>query len=246
MATEKVDLNLYGGEVVITFYPNSHQYKKDGKNVLSVSAISWVVDKSQMLMNWAVKLTREALIARVNAELPISENDIVEACALHRTKKDEAAAIWTLVHDWVEAYTSGQEIPMPENEAAQNGILAFLKWKSENDIEFLLSEKIVYSKQYNYVGKFDAVVMLNGKKYLLDYKTSNGFRPVEMKMQTAGYVLAYEEETGDKIDWRMIVRFDKETGEFELHDLDGVEEDQQAFIAALQLLTWVKPLQKSY
>lgn len=40
MATEKVDITMYNGEVTITYYPVSHQYKVNGDKVISVSAIS--------------------------------------------------------------------------------------------------------------------------------------------------------------------------------------------------------------
>jgi ATP-dependent exoDNAse (exonuclease V) beta subunit len=64
-------------------------------------------------------------------------------------------------------------------------VLAFLKWKTDNDVEFLEVERLVYSKQYEYVGRFDLIAKVNGKKMLIDYKTSKGFYPMEMGMQTA-------------------------------------------------------------
>lgn len=95
-----------------------------------------------------------------------------------------------------------------------------------------MQEKLVYSRQRNYVGRFDAIIEVDGKRYLADYKTSKSFYPMEMGMQTAGYLQAYCEETGENDIGRMILRFDKETGEFDVHILDDYYDDVNAFNAA--------------
>jgi ribosomal protein L16 Arg81 hydroxylase len=46
---------------------------------------------------------------------------------------------------------------------------------------------------------------------------------------------AYMEETGEQIDGRIILRFDKETWQFDVHPLEDYEWDVKAFNAALIL-----------
>jgi len=58
---------------------------------------------------------------------------------------------------------------------------------------------------------------------------------MEMGMQTAWYLQALQEETGMELDGRMILRFDKNTGDFHVHILDDYEADVQAFNSALLL-----------
>jgi hypothetical protein len=68
----------------------------------------------------------------------------------------------------------------------------------------------VYSDEYNYVGICDAIAVIDGKKYLVDFKTSNRIRKLEYGMQTSAYVFAYEEETGERIDGVIVARFSKD------------------------------------
>lgn len=259
--TEKVDVHLYNGEVTIVFYPNSHIYKKDKKNVPSVSAISWIVDKSPQLQWWSANIAKEYLLELIKnnnteesleADYVITKEDIKTACFLYNVKKEEAATTGKIVHDWAEKYAKGVVLEQPEHDQqAKNWILAFLKWKTDYKVEFEVVEKMVYSKKHNYVWRFDVIVKIDGKRYLADYKTSNKFNPTETRLQTAWYVNAYFEETGDKLDGRIVLRFAKDTGEFYVHWLDEWDtvpmleyiqvgdnqysEDLDAFFAALKL-----------
>ena len=71
----------------------------------------------------------------------------------------------------------------------------FIDWTSQHDIEWIASERFVYSNKYNYVGICDAIAVIDGKRYLVDFKTSNRIRKLEYGMQTSAYVNAYVEET---------------------------------------------------
>lgn len=234
MATEKVDISMYNNEVTITFLPNSHTYKIDWEKIISVSAICWILDKPALIYR-ATWLTRDYLINLYNNNHSITSDEIIRASNLHREKKAEATYTGTLVHNYVEQYTRWEQPELPEDEWARNWILAFLKRKTDHNVEFILQEKLVYSKQYGYVGRFDAIIRVDWKVYLADYKTSKDFYPMEMWMQTAWYLQALQEETGMELDWRMILRFDKNTGEFHVHTLDDYEADRIAFNSALIL-----------
>jgi ATP-dependent exoDNAse (exonuclease V) beta subunit len=185
--TEIEKINLYSGEVVIDYYPTSHRYKKDGQFLLSVSAISGIVDKSNALITWATNLAKDFLLEKMGdqKEITLCEAEIIEACQQHKVKKKEACDIGTMVHNRAEAYAKGENPELPTDEKVKNGVLAFLKWKTDNQVEFLEVERLVYSKKYEYVGRFDLIARVNGKKMLIDYKTSKHFYPMEMGMQTA-------------------------------------------------------------
>lgn len=241
MATEKEIKSLYGGGVEIVFYPNSHQYRLDGKRLTSVTAITGTIDKSTPLMLWAAKLSKEYLLDMYNERIVINEEIIDKAVYQFREKKDKAASIGSAVHDFAEATIAGETIPMPEDEGVINGITAFLKWKEENKINFTNSERLVFSKKHNYVGTLDAVGEIDGKKYLIDFKTSKGMYP-EYYLQAAAYKKALEEETGEELEGVIVANFSKENGEFKIYKRTKEESnnDFETFISLLSVKNWIK------
>jgi len=130
-------------------------------------------------------------------------------------KRDYEAAgdIGTRVHAAIEQYFK-LEISRATIVGVEDDILkpmdAFLEWVNKNDVKCLLSEHTVYSK-IGYAGTLDFIGTINGKKYLVDFKSSKGFWP-EMPMQLAAYHYAHEEMTGEKMEGVGILRLDKETG----------------------------------
>ena len=251
MANKKT-INLYDGNVEITFYPDSHRYLKDGKPLISVTAATGIIDKSRVLIWWATNLMKDYLFEFVNNNEDFSLEDlynaIEEAAKQHQVKKEEAADIGSQVHEWCEMYIKAKingdpEPEMPNDDKVLNGITAFLEWLSEHKVKFHCSERLVYSKKHNYVGTLDAIATVNGKKYLIDFKTSKGVYN-EFFYQVAAYRAAYEEETGEKLDGSIIIHFDKDTGEFEVIDIDNHKKDYKVFLACLTIKKREKELSK--
>ena len=124
---------------------------------------------------------------------PLTLDAIENATKKWRQEKEAAADAGTAIHDWIEKKIKGEDQEIPEDEKVKNGVLAFLQWTNENKIKWLENEKIVYSKKHDFIGKLDAIAKINGRKFLIDYKSSKGLYP-EFYLQTAAYQLAYEEE----------------------------------------------------
>lgn len=232
----------YNGEVVIKFYPDSHRYQLEGRKdyLIGVTTATGMLDKSRALMIWASKLTKDFLIEALEKGEDINQELIEMATNLHNVKRDEAATSGALVHAWAEAYIKGQNPEVPENENVRNGVLAFLKWVNENGAKFVASEKRVYSKKYEYVGTMDCIFTLEKEGHKIihagDFKTSSGIY-TEMAMQVAAYQQAETEEHGTIYGDKYILKFDKNTGEFESKRF-GVEEHEdhfQGFLACLKL-----------
>lgn len=246
MATEIITKTLYGGDVLIDFYPKSHQYKLDGKRLQSVTSALGVIGKPQLIY-WSANMAADFLIECINDGRTITTIEIEEARRKHTEKKNDAAATGKLVHEWVENYVKTGASELPENEQVLNGVLAFLKWVKEHDVKFLSAERMVYSKSHKYVGTMDAEAYVDGKLCVVDYKTGKKIYP-EARFQTSAYQKAAEEEleesgvgqayTGD----RWIVRFDKETGEFEAEQFGDLEEDFITFISAMTIKARLKQL----
>ena len=226
--TDTEEIKIY--DKTIMFYPKSHQYKlvvgdkkSDWQTIDSVSRICGIVDKSDALLIWASRLCSDYLLSLpVNAR---SDEEVKRAVNIHREKKEEAANIGTLAHAWAEAYIKNWDISFPEDPQVINAVNGFLDWTSQHKIEWLASERFVYSNKDNYVGICDAIAMIDGKRYLVDFKTSNKIRKLEYGMQTAAYAHAYTEETWENIDWIIVARFSKDDIDvpFEVFEISGKE-----------------------
>lgn len=242
--TEIIKKTLYWWGVEIDFYPNSHQYKLNGERITSVTTITWIVDKSPQLMYRAINLYKELLLEYRNQWLEIDKEVIEKWAKEYKTVSKEATDVWTLVHDYCEAYANALNPELPENEQAKNWCSAFLNRVRNNDIKFIENERFVYSRKYNYCGKLDTIIEWNWKTYLADFKTSKAVYLLEYWMQTSAYLEAYQEETGKRIDGRIIIKLGKETWDFEVHILEDHEKDFQAFLSALTLLNRKKECEK--
>jgi hypothetical protein len=212
MASEYIEFKLYKGKVVGKFFPESHQYWIDKKRKTGVTTYNGIVDKSGPLVSWAIELYLDFLWENVKAGIPQDELEILyyKGSKLHKERKEEAASIGDEVHKWIENYVQGNAVEMPKTKEAQIGINAFLDWERDNKVKFLSSERVVYSKKHDYIGKMDIEAKVNGKLCLIDIKTSNNIYNT-YRLQTAAYVKADEEESGKKYKGRWIIRVAKET-----------------------------------
>ena len=240
------EYNLYGGKAPITFDDGRHIFRDSkGKYIPSVTKASGIIDKSGPLMWWVAEMMGLYLIDNWDIKKIKKESEklelIVTAKKEYRKAKAAAADIGTEIHEWVSDWIEGKKPDMPEDEKVVNGITAFLKFQKEHKIKWLESERIVYSKKYNFAGILDAVGRMDGKLTLVDFKSSKGIYN-EMRFQVAGYQIAYEEETGKRFDKTMIIRFGKEDGEPEMKELDEQEKDKKIFLACLQVANRIKEL----
>jgi hypothetical protein len=111
---------------------------------------------------------------------------------------------------------------MPEDDRVTNGVMGFLDWVDQYKVKFLDSEKLVYSKKYQYVGLMDCKFTMGSEDHEIihagDFKTSSGIYN-EMRYQVSAYQQADTEESGCVYGDKWIIRFakddkyDKKTGE---------------------------------
>lgn len=237
MATEKETVIINNTE--ITFYPNSHQYRIDGKIIPSVTSILGMIDKSRQLLKWSENLTREFLTSYIG--MPLESTTIENAVTQYAQKRDTAGDIGHQVHDWIHSFIksvmNGTEEPVMDNlqQEVLNGIMGFLKWYNKHNVKFLNTEKVVYSKKYNYVGTFDVLMYVDRKLTLGDYKTGKSIYP-EFKLQLAAYDLALKEELQTlKVKQYLILHFNKEDGSFEAKTYKPDRQSFRVFTGILSL-----------
>lgn len=230
--TEIQEFELYNGEVKVKFYPNSHMYKvidekyglKD-ERVKGVTTYIGIKDKSMALVPWAVELTGMHLLDMLEDGQEITPADVAKAMALHTERKEEAANIGTITHEWCEYFIKHKlgkegyekEPELPTDKATLLGADSFLEFITQHDVKFISSERIVYSRENQYIGTMDFEAIVDGKLAVGDFKTSNGLYNSVLQQMSA-YQAAAEEEAkyiGKPVEYesRYAVRLAKETEE---------------------------------
>jgi len=235
-------ISLYKGEVEIDFYPNSHAYKINGKRIVGVTTVLKIIDKPQLLQ-WAVNQACTYLNEKMDVVEILTPSHIEQARYEWKNTRDTAANIGHEVHAWAEAYIKGLKPATPTTPEVLNGVTAFLAWVEKHNVEFVSSERFVYSRKHNYAGQMDAEAIIDGKLCVIDFKTGSGIYP-EMLMQTAAYQKAAQEEGSRYNGARRIVRFDKTTGKFEVRRFPRIQKDYAAFLAALKLRQRMNEIKK--
>lgn len=229
---------IFGKELY--FDEAKHKYYYDGNPVPGVTTILQCVAKP-VLVPWAVKMTSEYWLEAMKAGRTDFDDIYKEGKSVHYKKSGAAAEIGTNVHQYAEAFFRKQELPELKTDEAKRGAEAFHKWVDAHNIEIMAVERRIYSKEYNYAGTTDFVAKIGGVLGIGDYKTSSGIYP-EMRLQTAAYQHALQEEKGLKFEVRWIVRFDKKTGEFEAKPFYDFESDFSGFKGALALHNSLKAM----
>jgi len=234
------EILLYNGTVKIYFEEVNrfgkkvHEYRDEAGNKLtSVTAITGLLDKSGPLTWWATDLMGKYLFDKYNGQ-PVNQDILQEAKVKYREAKQEGADIGTAIHDYAEQTIKGLNPEIPTDQKVRNGAMAFLKWMKTHDIKFEATERIVYSKKYNYVGKCDWYGKIGNIWIIGDHKSSKGIYN-EMRYQLAGYWNALEEEGVAKFEQGLIVKYGKEDGEFEVKEISHKEylKDRKAFLGLL-------------
>lgn len=151
---------------------SAHQryYTRDGTLVPGVTTIVGLLNKPA-LITWANKLGLEGIDA----------NKYV----------DKAANIGTCAHYLVQCHLSGEEPDLSnftpqEVTAAKNSLQKYFEWEKQFEIIPLLLETPLVSEQYQFGGTIDCYAKLNGKPWLIDFKTGRALYD-EMFIQVAAY-----------------------------------------------------------
>jgi hypothetical protein len=190
-------------------------YNFDGVEYPSVTTITSMLNKP-MLLGWAASCA----VDHIKEHLHIIQNpidvhrveDVLEAArTAYEARRKEAASAGTQVHNAIEAYIRGDVVDgYLKCDEARTGFNAFLSWESKNHVEWLESEVEVVCVSIGYAGRFDAIAIVNGHRYLIDFKTSKDIYP-EMPVQLCGYRQAYNEMFPNyPVDNLAILHLDKE------------------------------------
>ena len=201
-------------------------YEVNGKKLPSVTTIiSDCTDKSSALTYWAADCAVEWIRQNCTFEEDyniyiVSENNLESARKNFREVSQTALDVGSETHKAIEKfikilietgktlddYELHDSIVSTLSPQAANSFGAFLEWADENEFIPLESELTIFGDYW--AGTLDCVCMLNGKKTVIDFKTSKQHYPIEHGPQVAAY-----RSQVDGVERHGVLRLDKQTGE---------------------------------
>jgi hypothetical protein len=246
-----INTSMYGGEVTLNFESLTHRYTLGGKRIPSVTTILGETSAKPALLFWASNCASDYWRDNIKPGEKYDEIQIEklwkEAKKAHTTKKEDAAAVGSLSHRFVEDFIRGKSPQLPTNEISRAACQRFLDWVKEHDVKFLSAEQMIYSREHNYCGQADFFCVIDGKLYLGDLKTSNAIYD-EYLEQVCAYKQARSEEYKREVfDGCVIVRVGKTEGELEVKyvtDMDKYIKTFNARVSFYHLLQESKSVDK--
>jgi len=168
----------------------NHWYLIDGKKAPGVTTLIKGGLPKPKLVPWAAKSVAEYVadhLDEVEAMRPMGREAI--AAALKQkpfTDRDKAAVRGTHVHDLASRLIAGEEVEVPDGLAGY--VDSYIRFLDEWQPKPVLVETVVGHTQWMYCGTLDIVVDLpDGRRPIVDIKTSNSGIWPEVVLQTAGY-----------------------------------------------------------
>ena len=155
---------------------------------------------------------------------------------------NEAAKIGTQCHNNIDSYLDDQSHKAPEDImwSARNAYNSFLKWfndiNSYAQVKVLMHEQPLICKYFG--GTLDGLYDINGKIYIIDYKTSNHVT-YNYCLQVAAYIYMLRETKNINVDGVIILQLSKKDvgyNEYSLNfdnpiDYQYIRDCEQAFLA---------------
>ena len=218
-------------------------YSFGGKLYPSVTSVLDVIAKPQ-LIRWAARVVAERAVehAQVIATKAKSDPDVVirrlADAPFERTR--QAASTGTKMHAMAEAIAKGGRFSVDKDS------MPFFKqlrdFVDQVKPEFVLSECLVVSDRYTYAGTVDAVLKINGRLVMADFKSSKHIVP-QYALQLCAYRNAdffsrdgVEREPIPSVDGTVIIHVQPEGWKIVEQRVD--DEMFQVFLAARKLFDW--------
>lgn len=201
MASEVIERSLYNGKVQMVHNPNARgsapRYKVNDKE--KPKGVTTIMGQTlaKDLMQWAVDMACEYLRGKIPV---VTEEDLIEAAAAYKVKRDSGASTGTEAHALVEGYLKGEPLDFAGSAEAMNAYKAFVKWFESVKPEVINVEEVIYSQKYEYAGTYDCMLKIDGEVFLCDLKTTNSSRKApngvyaENFIQLGAYAMAHEEQ----------------------------------------------------
>jgi hypothetical protein len=135
----------------------------------------------------------------------------------YREEREKAADIGTVAHDAVERWVRG-EPRLSMHPEAERAFEAFRSWAAKSALRIVRTEVQLVSEKFRYGGTLDAVLEIDGKRAIGDWKSSNRVY-ADYMIQCAAYGQLWNENFPDQPinGGYHLLRFDKTFGDFHHH-----------------------------
>lgn len=205
--------------------PHQKYFLKCGTEVDGTTRALKYIPK-EALMGWAHKLGRQGKDMKVES--------------------GNAAKIGTIAHFLCQCDLLGWEPDLSECDgilvrSAQIAFKAYRDWWAQSGLRPVAVEKQLVSHCYRYGGTIDLIAVDKHEELtLVDFKTSSGLWP-EYSYQVAAYAELWQENYRRlPIQHLLLVRIDKETGEYETKQHTEWKRFWEVYVALLRLAKRVK------
>ncbi len=235
---------------LLEFDPDKHQYRYNDEIIPGVTSITGgPLTAVEPLMGWVGKLCGEYVrdnVGQLNTQDPVEVDGFIREMKRERYRaRDKMGTVGTLVHAFAESYImhrfagADMEPELPNNEQAARACLGFVEWVNQQEIVVHgVEQRVLYTGTeglWPFAGTFDMDATINGKRTLVDWKTSSRFSP-SMMAQLGGYDLAMAEMHGVEYEVHMVGRFDRDSGKAEIVESDRPMLNRLAFRSCYELL----------
>jgi len=142
------------------------------------------------LLHWGIKMVAEGAAGLAKA-MPALLDELGKDGLIRHLKglpyaqRDTAANMGSAIHSAAEAYVLEQPYPVVPTDQ-EPYMTAFRDWLEDFEPVFEAVEAPCFSRSQRYAGTLDAIIVVDGQKLLIDYKTGKGVYP-EVGLQLAAY-----------------------------------------------------------
>jgi hypothetical protein len=148
-------------------------------------ACDYILEKLPSVSNSELPDNPAGTLLHLSDVQPIVERARTEFRSASKTAMDAGSR----VHDAIETYLKTGREPFNPSDEVLTGFLAFLEWKDLHHFEVIHTEHTVYGERY--AGTLDLLCRLDGKQFVVDFKTTSikedGAAYPEHRYQTAAY-----------------------------------------------------------
>ena len=218
----------------IEFNEEKHVYIHNNDYVVGMSTLLGKL-ASPALENWKISQQVNAIKTEMERSgIPIDQIQKIVTNAKSNARKsgDNILNIGSMVHKFCEMWLKGEKFTDPSDPVILSCFEKFKRFWTKHKLKVVESEKVLYSER-GFCGTLDLIAKdSQNNLWLIDIKTSKGLF-LNMVHQLHGYKLAYEEQTGKKINKMYIVRLPKDSGDFEARHVLYKKEHLKAFLGLL-------------
>ena len=232
----------------------NHKYRTvtGGPKIPGVTSVIGIIDKP------ALKWASAKIAATTAVDLYPEMRDRDEFIHLCRGEFDrvwrEKAKRGNRVHSVAEEWARGNTVEVPLSD--QGFVDALESFYRDHTPVTLMAERIVAHSYLGYGGRFDAIMEIDGSRFLIDFKTG-GHYPIDVAMQTSAYMaasLAMFDAEGSLVGFERLPALDgarilylAEDGSYDLVDpFEDISREKAfaAFCHALGLFCSIREMEK--